>query len=81
MCIKGIEYHYIHLCTYADKTQPYSVNFIKNNKKIKMRYLLPLGAVLQDAWSIINRPVVFAYGEVRAFMLVHLYHQIVVLQL
>lgn len=46
-----------------------------------MHHLLPLGAVLQDTRRVVNSPVVFAYGEVRAFMLVHLNHQIVVLQL
>lgn len=46
-----------------------------------MRHLLPLGAVLQDARRVVNGPVVFAYGEVRAFVLIHLNHQIVVLQL
>lgn len=46
-----------------------------------MCHLLPLGAVFQDARSVVNGPVVFAYGEVRAFVLIHLNHQIVVLQL
>lgn len=44
-------------------------------------HLLPFAALLQDAGGVINSPVVFAYGQVGAFMLIHLNHQVVVLQL
>lgn len=44
-------------------------------------YLLPLAAVLQDTRGVVDGPVVFADGQVGALVLIHLDHQVVVLQL
>lgn len=44
-------------------------------------YLLPLAAFLQDAWGVVDGSVVLADGQVGALVLIHLDHQVVVLQL
>ena len=44
-------------------------------------YLLPLAAVFQDAGRVINGPVVFADRQIGALVLVHLNHQVVILEL
>ncbi len=44
-------------------------------------YLLPLAAFLQDAGGVIDGPEVFADRQVGALVLVHLDHEVVVLQL
>lgn len=44
-------------------------------------YLLPLAAFLQDARGVVDGSVVLADGQVGALMLIHLDHQVVVLQL
>lgn len=54
---------------------------ISPKKHSEPTYLLPLAAVLQDARCVVNGPVVFADRQVGALVLVHLNHQVVVLQL
>lgn len=49
--------------------------------KTKLMYLLPLAAVLQDTGGVIDGSIVFTDRQVRALMLVHLDHEVVVLQL
>ena len=44
-------------------------------------YLLPLGIVLQNAGSVVDGPEVFTDGQVGSLVLVHLNHQVVILQL
>lgn len=52
-----------------------------HTKTTGVPYLMPFATVFQDAGGVIDGTVVLADGEVGAFMLIHLDHQVVVLQL